>query len=45
MERSIRISDAVYKKIKACAKEEKRTLKMILEISVCQYLQKKVVEK
>jgi predicted transcriptional regulator len=45
MERSIRISDAVYKQIKTCAKEEKRTLKMLLEIAVAQYLQKKILER
>lgn len=44
MNRSIKISDAVYKKIRTCAKQEKRTLKMILEIAVAQYLQKKILE-
>ena len=42
IERSIRIDDTVYDKIKACAKEEKRTLKTIIEICVCQYLQRKI---
>lgn len=45
MNRSIKISEHIYKKIKACANKEKRTLKAILEISVCQYLQKKVLER
>ena len=45
MDKSIRMSSELWKKIKACANKEKRTLKAILEISVCQYLQKKVLER
>jgi len=45
MDKTIRISSELHKKIKDCAKKEKRTLKTILEISVAQHLQKKVLEK
>ena len=45
MDISIKVSKEIYNKIKACAKKETRTLKAVLEIAVCQYLQKKVLEK
>ena len=45
MYRTMRVSDEVYKKIKACAKQEKRTLKTILEIAIVNYLQKRILEK
>ena len=44
MDISIKISPETYKKIRTCAKKERRTLKTILEIAVCQYLQKKILE-
>lgn len=45
MDKSVRMSSELWKKIKTCATKEKRTLKMVLEIAVCRYLQKKVLEK
>ena len=45
MDKTIKISDVVYKRIRVRAKKEKRSLKMIVEIAVCNYLQKKVSEK
>lgn len=37
IERSIRISDEIYKEIKALGKREKRTIKIIVEMAVTQY--------
>lgn len=45
MNESIKISSELYKKVKECAKKEKRTLKATLEIAVAHYLQEKVLEK
>lgn len=40
MDKQIRISQELHKKIKDCAKKEKRTLKAILELAVKEYSKK-----
>lgn len=45
MERSIKINDSTLKKIKTCARKEKRSMKAVLEIAAINYLQKKILER
>ena len=41
---TIRIEKNILRRIKACAKKEKRSLKAVLELAVVHYLQKRVLE-
>ena len=45
MTRSIKIDDGVYQKIKKIAKEDRRDLKVVLELAIVNYMKMRILER
>ena len=44
MTRSIKIDEGIYQRIKKIAKEDRRDLKIVLELAVLNYMKKRILE-